>query len=505
MLRFLTLLTTGSSLRPGEVGAALGVSRATGHRLVSSMEVSGFAAVHSVTGFCMPGPRLFAVARAALDGLAVRRAARAPMQYLRGVSGETVELCILDGSDAVVVYTAESHRALRVVDQLGERMSAHLSAAGKAMIATLSRDELEALFPGPALVKPTAASIGSRIELDRELEHVRSVGFATNRGEGESEFVGIAAPVARMGGLASAITVVLPSERVDDDFEVALGRFVIETAAKVSIALDELSAVDRQRALMYGQGYGASEVNGPVGTANSATNVLEILGILAEHSVVRVSDVARQLAVAPSTAHRLLAMLQQHKFAYRDHRLKTYHAGPALLDIALRVGTAPTLSDRAEEYLDWLRGRTGETCAFWSQAGSEARVDRVLDGTARLRVVEEVGRRVPLTNSAAGLVMLAEMNDFEIQAVMGHAGTEPDSAASLRLRPLRERVGNDGTAVLRTAEGVVTVAAGCSSATSEPGRWAFTVSLPITRYEKHRAELHRDVAAAAERFAESLQ
>ncbi len=61
----------------------------------------------------------------------------------------------------------------------------------------------------------------------------------------------------------------------------------------------------------------------------SVDNVLRLLQMLRDVGGLRLKDAAEELGIAPSTAHRLLAMLVYRGFAVQDER-RMYHPGSAM-------------------------------------------------------------------------------------------------------------------------------------------------------------------------------
>jgi DNA-binding IclR family transcriptional regulator len=69
--------------------------------------------------------------------------------------------------------------------------------------------------------------------------------------------------------------------------------------------------------------------NKPPYAIESVDNALRILQVLRDSGQARVSDVAAELGIARSTAHRLLAMLVYRDFAIQAAD-RSYRPGPAL-------------------------------------------------------------------------------------------------------------------------------------------------------------------------------
>jgi DNA-binding IclR family transcriptional regulator len=98
--------------------------------------------------------------------------------------------------------------------------------------------------------------------------------------------------------------------------------------------------------------------NAPAGPAyrlSSVDHALELLLLFRTKPALRVAEVAEQLGVARSTAHRLLGMLVHRQFAVQDPATRAYRPGPRLMEIGLaavgaldvRVRMRPHLSEIA--------------------------------------------------------------------------------------------------------------------------------------------------------------
>src|SRR6266403_928308 len=70
---------------------------------------------------------------------------------------------------------------------------------------------------------------------------------------------------------------------------------------------------------------------------SSVDNALHVLQLFKSRRVLRVADVADDLGVARSTAHRLLVALVQRGFAAQERVTRAYIPGPELMEIVLAV------------------------------------------------------------------------------------------------------------------------------------------------------------------------
>ncbi|MFI6920907.1 IclR family transcriptional regulator [Nonomuraea spiralis] len=172
---------------------------------------------------------------------------------------------------------------------------------------------------------------------------------------------------------------------------------------------------------------------------NSVDNALRILQMLRDQDSIRVSEVADELGVARSTAHRLLAMLVYRGFAVQDDN-RGYLPGPSLS--APHVSTGMPLRSLRRvllPHMDALCERVGETVNFVVRVGTQTRFLATVECPQVLRVGDRQGTILPARLSSGGQALLARLSDAEL-AELYHTG-EPDQAADGR-RPGTARPGD---------------------------------------------------------------
>ena len=200
-LQILMLLVTRTEIRLTDVSVHLGVASSTAHRLLAMLQYRGLIRQDPRTKAYQAGPSLDLLAFTVLKQLDIRDRARPVLEKLNADLQETVHLGRLEGVEVDFVTSIESPQALRVSNRLGVAMPAHCTSTGKVLLAALSPDELNRLYPGPDLVQMTRHSIATTAALRTELDAVRRRGHAMSNEEGEEGVVSIAVPV-RNGALA---------------------------------------------------------------------------------------------------------------------------------------------------------------------------------------------------------------------------------------------------------------------------------------------------------------
>ncbi|GAA4701624.1 hypothetical protein GCM10023215_45730 [Pseudonocardia yuanmonensis] len=165
----------------------------------------------------------------------LRRVALPPLQVLMARTGETVQLQVVRGRHARFVASVECDRILRVGDRVGRELPAHLTSAGRAVLATWPEDHVRDLYDtgGP----PDVGQLDVHALL-RDLRRVRKQGFAVNDGLTEE---GLTAIGRAVHGLehppAIGIAIAMPTARYRAAQLTAYVDALSETAQLIESAL----------------------------------------------------------------------------------------------------------------------------------------------------------------------------------------------------------------------------------------------------------------------------
>lgn len=212
------LSATDTPLTLSGMSRRLDAPKSSLHKLLATMARRGWVEVEdSGHPLYRIGLRALLAGTRYVDVDQVVRFANPILSALTEELQEASHLGRLDGADVVYLAKRESPQPLRMYSAVGRRIPAHASAMGKALLAQLDWDAVDDLLPRQ--LKPlTEATITDRPRLRKELELIRSQGFATDDEE-TSELmraVAIALPVAGNAISVSAPTLRLPPERVPE-------------------------------------------------------------------------------------------------------------------------------------------------------------------------------------------------------------------------------------------------------------------------------------------------
>ncbi|MBB4633395.1 IclR family transcriptional regulator [Sphingosinicella soli] len=212
-LQILEILASApADMTISEIATTLDVHRTIANRLVTTLLNRHFLS-RSLVGRYRLGTRL--VCLAATIGGELRTIARPILMALNEETSETVHLVVLTGTDVLFIDAFESPRALRVASRVGRLLPAHATSVGKALLASLSDEELKALYPATRLEKTAPGTITNRSDLFKQVELVRRQGYSTSFEESEAGVgsVGVAI-VDRNGAARAALSIAAPSSRL---------------------------------------------------------------------------------------------------------------------------------------------------------------------------------------------------------------------------------------------------------------------------------------------------
>lgn len=163
---------------------------------------------------------------------------------------------------------------------------------------------------------------------------------------------------------------------------------------------------------------GAGRKKKPSYPISSVNNALRLLLMFRDQQQVRLSDVATELGVAHSTAHRLLAMLTHYDFVRHPDGHGAYTAGPALLEIGYGAVRSLDLRSLAQPFLHQLARTLNETVQLAQLEGGHIRYIAGVESSQALRVADRTGQRFPAHQTATGKAILAGLTADQLQQAL---------------------------------------------------------------------------------------
>ncbi|HEX9038633.1 MAG TPA: IclR family transcriptional regulator C-terminal domain-containing protein [Ktedonobacterales bacterium] len=176
-----------------EVAAATGLARPTARRILLTLEALGY--VRAAHGAFTLTPRILDLGMAYIGSTNIWEIARPHMEALVARTGESSSLAQLDGADIVYVARVAVPKIITLAVTVGTRFPALQTSLGKALLASLSHDELERTLAQPSRSGITPRWNPGAEERDRALSDVRERGWALTDEQLAPGIRSIAAPV----------------------------------------------------------------------------------------------------------------------------------------------------------------------------------------------------------------------------------------------------------------------------------------------------------------------
>lgn len=178
-MRLLKLMSEhDDGLRVSDLARQGGLAVSTAHRLLTTLELQGFAQFDPERKLWHVGREAFAVGAAFGRRYNFVAPALPYLRRLRDATRETANLGLLDRDALVTVSQVESREIMRAISPPGGQVPALCSAMGKAILATWPDDDIRALAARTGFPQLTAQSLGGIDAAMEDIARTRARGHA---------------------------------------------------------------------------------------------------------------------------------------------------------------------------------------------------------------------------------------------------------------------------------------------------------------------------------------
>lgn len=237
-LDILRLLSEVDEASLTDIALRSGMAPSTAHRLLMTMQQHGVVDFDDASQNWMVGVEAFRIGSSFVRRTRVVDAGRDVLRELMLTTGETANMANADGGDVVFLSQVETHEEIRAFFRPGTRGPMHASGIGKALLAEMSRSDVEAVLHAKGLQTFTQITLSSPGALFDDLDVIRQRGWSIDDEERTIGMRCIAAPIFNAHGEAVAgISVSGPTVRMTDEKLSEFGPLVKRAAAKVTAAI----------------------------------------------------------------------------------------------------------------------------------------------------------------------------------------------------------------------------------------------------------------------------
>ena len=230
----------------GRIAERTELSKPTAHRLLATLTYGQMVIQDPVTSEYMLGPGCIGIADAVMRGLGGLGPITAEtLDKLSRDSGESSALHIRAGIQRICVEHSPSPRPVRYTARVGASNPLHTGSMGKVLLAFVDPAELRDLLGRMPLSVITDATIADRHELERELEQVRTDGYAVSRGEQAIGVAAVSTPIRHIDGtVLAALSILGPTDRITDSTVEDLLPLLFAGSLEITEALAHSAAGD---------------------------------------------------------------------------------------------------------------------------------------------------------------------------------------------------------------------------------------------------------------------
>ena len=218
-----------------ELSRLMSAPKSSVFNILVTLEQAGYIRIADGTGKYVTTVKLYRLGHETIARFNLRQTLHAPLVELVERVGETANLGVLDGDEAVYVESIEGLARVRVAVAVGEQIELHCTALGKVLLAFLPPERAARLLKGRRLSARAPNTITSVKSLRAELEKIRRQGYALDDEEDYPDIRCIGAPIRDYTGeVVAAVSITAPKHRLSDEEVAEKAVILMDSAARMS-------------------------------------------------------------------------------------------------------------------------------------------------------------------------------------------------------------------------------------------------------------------------------
>lgn len=231
-------LSTQKSWELAELSRAVGLPKTTVHRMLLTLEDNGYVFQEKQRGEYCLSFKLFSIGSRVLRHSSLVDMARPYCRELLESVDETVNLCVVSGTEMLVVDKQVTSQMLRQDSIIGSSFPLFQSASGKIFLAFAEEAEAEKVLKLINEQSPTLHIEQTMEDLRAELEKVCQTGLAYDYEEVFKGVRCIAVPIFDyQNKLVAALSVSAPTVRLNASSIVNIEKNIVQASTKISLRL----------------------------------------------------------------------------------------------------------------------------------------------------------------------------------------------------------------------------------------------------------------------------
>lgn len=163
------------------------------------------------------GVKFLEYASKVTDTLDINAVTKPYLSELRDITGETVNLGIIENKKVVLLDKLESPNSIKLVSKIGGTMPMYSSSMGKAVLSVYSDEQLSNYLETTELIPLTPNTITDIDKLKENLKLSKDRGYAVEISENQQDIVCVGFPIIKNGSIFGAFSISAPQYRVDNN------------------------------------------------------------------------------------------------------------------------------------------------------------------------------------------------------------------------------------------------------------------------------------------------
>ncbi len=221
-----------------DLALQMGLPVSTTHRLLSTLEHHQFVTHDNEIGNWSVGINAFQIGNTFLHKRDITAQSRPFMQQLMRATGETVNLAVFEGGNAVIVSQVQSKAVMRMLGPIGSIVPLHASGVGKAFLSAMPEAQVKSLLQHHGLEKFTTKTLVTAKSLLANLREVKHQGHAIDDEERHDDLRCVAANIYDENQeVIAAISVSGPSSRINNEQLQSMCLATKQSASEITTAI----------------------------------------------------------------------------------------------------------------------------------------------------------------------------------------------------------------------------------------------------------------------------
>jgi IclR family transcriptional regulator, KDG regulon repressor len=231
-----TVAHSTNGLTNSDISRRLKIPKSSASYILRVLEKRGYFLRETNSGKYRLGLKLMSLTREVSTHLDVREVARPIMEDFVKRTNLSTHLAVLDNGRAVYVEKVENQNSFIKMDiWVGHRLPIHSTAIGKVLVSNMTETEVLAILELRGMEKKTTKTITNQKKFLKELENVKTYGFAVDNEENSFDVRCVASPIFdSQGKIIAALGTSDTIIRLDEAHLPKIVEMIKNSAAQIS-------------------------------------------------------------------------------------------------------------------------------------------------------------------------------------------------------------------------------------------------------------------------------